>query len=185
VFPAAGYVELANVGHGAAFSGPCAMSILRTFVSQLTPGDVACATGAPPVFGYSRYPRRARDERTHVRRLVGDRSRARDRRAAAAATETLADTAIHPSSGHGLRGGVCAVGPTGGLLLRRCRFVEDLALSGRGHIDPRASKLSAVIRISGAGTRPGRLRIGARGSNVAVTGRLGSRRVRLLVLLRN
>ena len=183
--PAGSYIEFANVGHGAAFSGPCAMSILRTFVSQLAPGDVACAARAAPVFGYSRYPRRARDERTHVRRLAGDRSRARDRRAAAAATETLADTVVHPTSGHGLRGGVCVVTPTGGLLLRRCRFVEDLALSGHGRIDPQATTLSAVIRISGAGTRPGRLRIGPRGSNLAVTGRLGSRRVRLLVLLRN
>ena len=184
-FPAGSYVELANVGHGAAFSGPCAMSILRTFVTRLAPGDVACARRAGPVFGYSRFPLRVRDVRTRVRRLAGDRSRARDRRVAAAAAETLDDTAIHPSSGHGLRGGRCVLTPVKVLRLSRCRFVEDLAVSGTGRLDPDTNTLSAALSLSGPGTARGTLRLRPRGANLVATGKLGNHHVHLLVAVRH
>jgi hypothetical protein len=184
-FPAGTYVEFANVGHGAAFSGRCAVSIVRRFVEQLTPGNTACASRAAPIYGYSRYPRRAREIRTPVRRLRGDRTSARDRRAAAAAVETLVDTAIHGSSGHGLRGGRCGVTASNTLLLRSCRFVEDVAVSGVGAIDPTGPTLGADVRVSGPGTSPGSVRIRPHGHELTVSGRLGAHRVRVAVALRN
>ena len=161
------------------------MSILRTFVTRLAPGDVACAQRAGPVFGYSRFPRRVRDVRTRVRRLAGDRSHVRDRRVAAAAAETLDDTAIHPSSGHGLRGGRCVVTPVKVLRLSRCRFVEDLAVSGTGRLDPDTNMLSAGLSLSGPGTARGALRLRPHGSNLVATGKLGHRRVHVLVAVRH
>jgi pimeloyl-ACP methyl ester carboxylesterase len=183
-FPTSTYVEFANVGHGVAFSGPCAATILRRFVSRLAPGDTQCVKGAPPVFGYSLFPRRAGDVTTRVRRLRADGSTARDRLAAAATAETLIDAAVH-GSGHGLRGGRCAATPDSKLLLLRCRFVEDVAVSGVGSVDPAASTVAADVRIAGPGTSPGRLRIQPRGRDLAVNGQLGGRRVRLLVSVRN
>jgi pimeloyl-ACP methyl ester carboxylesterase len=182
-FPASSYVEFANVGHGAAFSGPCATAILRRFVSELAPGDTSCAAHPVPIFGYSTFPRRARDVRTRVRRLPGDRSLPRDRLAAAAAVETVIDAAIHGTSGHGLRGGQCARTPTGDLTLHRCRFVEDVAVSGSGHVDLTATSLSARVRL--AGTSKTRLRIKPRGSNLVVSGDPVRRSIRLLVVVDN
>jgi pimeloyl-ACP methyl ester carboxylesterase len=184
-FPASTYVEFANVGHGAAFSGGCARAILRRFVSELVTGDVSCAAHASPVFGYSRFPRHARHVRTRVRRMAGDRSRRGDRLAAAAAVETLLDTTIHGRSGHGLRGGMCGVTPTLLFQLRGCRFVEDVAVSGVGSLDVATGLPRVRVRLAGAGTSRGALRIRPRRSNLAVTGKLGRRTVRLLVTVNN
>ena len=184
-FPASTYVEFANVGHGAAFSGECARGILRRFVSELVAGDVSCAEHASPVFGYSRFPRHARDVRMRVRRLPGDRSRRRDRRASAAAVETLLDTIIHGQSGHGLRGGVCALTPISTLELRGCRFVADVAVSGHGSLDHAAGLPRVHVRVVGAGTSRGAFRIKPRGSKLALTGKLGHRTVRLVVPVHN
>jgi pimeloyl-ACP methyl ester carboxylesterase len=184
-FPAGRYVEFANVGHGAAFSGRCAAAIVRRFVERLSAGDTACASRAAPIYGYSRFPRRARDVTTPVRRLRGDRSSARDRLAAAATVETLVDAAIHGSSGHGLRGGGCLATPANTLRLSACRFVEDVTVSGVGAIDPTRPTLGADLRVSGSGTSPGSVKIRPRGPDLAVTGRLGAHRVRVVVPLRN
>jgi pimeloyl-ACP methyl ester carboxylesterase len=184
-FPAGTYVEFANVGHGAAFSGECARGILRRFVSELVAGDISCAAHASPVFGYSRFPRRARDVRLRVRRLAGDRSRRRDRHASAAVVETLLDTIVHGRSGHGLRGGVCAFTPILTFELRGCRFVDDVAVKGQGSLDLPAGLPRVRVRLAGAGTSRGALRIRPRGSNLTVTGKLGRRTVRLLAAVHN
>jgi len=184
-FPASTYVVFANVGHGAAFSGECARAILRRFVSKRVAGDVSCAAHASPVFGYSLFPRHAREVRMRVRRLAGDRSRRRDRRASAAVVETLLDTIIHGRGGHGLRGGVCALTPILSFELRGCRFVDDVAVRGHGSLNRAAGLPRAHVRVAGAGTSRGALRIKPRGSKLTLTGKLGHRTVRLVVPVHN
>jgi hypothetical protein len=72
---------------------------------------------------------------------------------------------------------------TGDLTLHRCRFVQDVAVSGSGHLDLTATTLSARVRL--AGTSKARLRIKPRGSTVVLTGGPDRRPVRLLVLVHN
>ena len=71
------------------------------------------------------------------------------------------------------------------LRLSRCRFVEDLAVSGTGRLDPDTNMLSAGLSLSGPGTARGALRLRPRGASLAATGKLGHRHVHLLVAVRH
>ena len=181
-FPTSSYVEFANVGHGAAFSGPCATTILRRFVSELAPGDTSCAAHPVAIFGYSTFPRRARDVR-HARSACPATGRF-------AVTASPPPPRSRPCSTRRSMAPAATVSAQANALARRpatsrhrCRFVEDIAVSGSGHVDLSAATLSARVRL--AGTSNATLRIRPRGSKLAVTGGSARRSIRLLVSVNN
>ncbi len=61
-FPNGTFVEFAGVGHGVAGSGPCAFTMIVTFMESMDPGDTSCAAEPPPFYGYTTFPLDAADE---------------------------------------------------------------------------------------------------------------------------
>jgi pimeloyl-ACP methyl ester carboxylesterase len=186
-FPNATFIAPANVFHGAAFESACARLLVRRFITRLDAGNTVCARRGKPLFGYSAFPRRVRDVDTPVRRRADDASTQRDRKAIAAAVETLVDLSLHGFSGHGLRGGVCREMGDHTLVLERCRFVADLAVSGRATYRPATRLMSGRVTVRGGGTDAGALRMrpARRAMAVVVGGTIGRRPVHVIVPVRN
>jgi pimeloyl-ACP methyl ester carboxylesterase len=194
LFPGSTFVIVRNVGHVTALADypACAAGIVRRFLRRLSPGDVSCAERTPEVHVVPEFPLRtaAAPEASSAGR--GDRSTARARRGAWAASWAVGDALarwwlLSGSRGHGLRGGSFVA--TGAYLaytplrlhLRRVRFVPDLAVSGTVVWDRRRGRVRARLRLEGAVS--GRLRIrwrtGERRAVASLSGTLDGRQVRL------
>ena len=189
VFPNSTFVEFASVGHGVAFSGPCAAMMVMTFVETTNPGDTACAAEPPPFYGYTTFPLDAADEIRPVNRASGDRSKRRDRKAVAAMTDTVFDALAHSATGRGLRGGRVSPFPEfiEELNVLRftyagSRFVRDVAVTGYVDYSFDRDDFTGVLRIAGKGTDRGRLRFfdpPDPAAPIQVRGTIGGRRIAL------
>ncbi len=163
-FPAARFVEVANVGHVTAladYSG-CASVLVRRFVRDLDPGDTSCAgTANPPVRMVSSFPRSWRGFP-----VADGTGPVPARRVAGAAVRTVGDVfprwfAMYGGRGRGLRGGGFT---TTGLVdvsfrLHGLRLVRDLAVSGQVRWHRRPGTVRAVVTLAG----PARGRLVIRG----------------------
>jgi pimeloyl-ACP methyl ester carboxylesterase len=140
-FPHAQQVVIANGLHVNALPrarSECAASLVRRFISDLTPGDESCAGTAPPVALLARFARHAA-ELPPARALPGNRAGPQELRAVSAAVLTCADVMARTSNngagrGSGLRNGdftAASVADGYRLTLRSVRWTEDLAVSGR------------------------------------------------------
>lgn len=185
-FPDATLVEFDGYGHGL-LGDACAGEIVERFVFSLEPGDTGCSSRGGFWVGSTRFPRTVAEARTIARRMPAGRdgTTARDRRAVAAAIDTVVDVITHSAAGRGLRGGTFQVAP--GVFdvrfrLRNVRFVRDLAVSGRASLDA-GGLLTARVTIRGKGTDPGTLELAALtgGGDYEVRGRIGGRPVALVV----
>ncbi len=185
-FPAATYVEVANVGHVTALAdySRCASGVVRRFVRTLDPGDTSCAqTAYPAVRTTDAFPRRL----ASVVAADGPGA-ARDRRVVAAVSQTVGDVfprwwANYEGKGRGLRGGTFSY--TGStqvkFRLRGLRFVRDLPVSGRMHWDRKSGKVIARVHFTGSAS--GQLRLVwneyAADAQAVVRGSVGESRISL------
>ena len=189
VFPNGTFVEFASVGHGVAFSGPCAATMVMTFVETMDPGDTACAAEPPPFYGYTTFPLDAADEIRPVSRASGDQSTRRDRKAVAAMTDTVFDSLPHSATGRGLRGGFVSPFPEFieelnvlRLIFEGSRFVRDVAVTGYIDYSFDRDDFTGVLTIEGTGTDRGRLRFfdpPDPAAPIEVRGTIGGRRIAL------
>jgi pimeloyl-ACP methyl ester carboxylesterase len=190
LFPRSSFVEFSNAGHGilgTIFQGPCAADVVARFIDQLDPGDTTCASEPLPVFGYSLYPLRVADEPALGKRLPGDGTTARDRRAVVAAFDTVLDNLLYYNP---LRGGRQEIEftDTGFVLhLHAARFVSDLTVDGLVRFDFQRQIVRVEVTISGRGADAGSLRMhfGPTTGTVRVLGSIGGRGVNLVLPNRN
>ena len=193
LFPNSTLVTVRNVGHVTALAdyNDCAAGIVRRFLRTLAPGDVSCAERTAEVHVVPEFPR-SLAAAPAAEPVPGDRSTARDRRAAWAAAWAAGDALarwwlMYGADGHGLRGGsfvaegeYLAYGRIR-LRLRGVRFVGDVPVSGTVDWERRAGTVRARLRLGGAAT--GTLRIGwstrAARAIATVRGTVGGRAVRL------
>jgi hypothetical protein len=183
-FPSSTFVEPRGIGHGAAFASDCVRSIIGRFVAQLSAGDTSCAAQGQPDFGYSLFPLTARAERAPGKRLPGDHSTFRDRRAVSAAVDTIVDVIVQPPTGHCLRAGTAKTSQPPAkpsYVLRGCRFVRDVALTGTFTFNPETLAVAGTIGLQGRGTSAGRLHLRSAGNGARVSGALGAHRIRLQI----
>ena len=161
-FPAATYVEVANVGHVTALAdhSRCASDVVRRFVRTLDPGDTSCAqTAYPAVRTTDAFPRRLAGIRG-----TGDSGSVRQRRVVTAVSQTVGDVlprwwANYSGAGRGLRGGTFAYSGSTHVKfrMRGLRFVSDLPVTGRMHWDRKTGKV--VVRVHFSGAASGHLRL--------------------------
>lgn len=187
-FPNGRLVELANVGHVTALNGACGATLTDTFISELEPGDTSCAAQPMPVFGYSLFPLRARDERGQLESHRTDRSTARDRQVVLAVVETIVDVFTHADAGRGLRGGRFDVGGTAQVpvfALHRVRFVRDVALDGNVSLDQGTLRIRGQLAIHGVVAGTLRIRLDPGSPVIEVAGKLGGRRIAVTMPVAN
>ena len=194
LFPNSELVTVRNVGHVTAladFDG-CVSGIVRRFLTRLDAGDVSCAAEASEIHVVPDFPRTLGSAPAASSAGGRDRSTARDRRAAWAASWTAGDALarwvlMYGARGHGLRGGrFVASGDYYSyepvrLRLRGARFVSDLGVSGTLTWDRRDLRVRGRLRLSGA--QSGTLSISwptrATRAVARLRGTLGGRPVRL------
>ncbi|MFN8185531.1 MAG: alpha/beta fold hydrolase [Gaiellales bacterium] len=183
------YVEFANAGHGVAFSGPCAMGVLMTFVETMDPGDTSCAADPPPFYGYTTFPLVAADGIRPVEQASGDHSTKRDRKAVAALADTILDALGHYPNGVGLRGGFVSPFPeyieetdSLRLSLDGARFVTDVAVTGFVDFSFQTGDFTGKLRIRGSGTASGEVRYfdpADPAAPIEIRGKIGGRKIAL------
>ena len=163
-FPNGTFVEFASVGHGVAGSGPCAFTMIITFMESMDPGDTSCAAEPPPFYGYTTFPLDAADEVRPVSRASGDHSTGRDRKAVAATVDTVFDTLTHAGTGHGLRGGFVAPFPefieelNALRVVSRVRNSSGTSRSRLVQFSFDTGNITGTLTIEGKGTDRGKLR---------------------------
>ena len=194
LFPNSTLVVVRNVNHVTALADypGCAVGIMRRFLTALAPGDTSCAERRPEVHVVPEFPARAAGAPEAQSAGGGDRSRARERRAAWSAAWAVGDAVarwwlMYGFDGHGLRGGTFTT--TGEYLaytpvrfrLRDSRFVSDVPVSGHVTWNRRRGRVTARLRLGGAVS--GRLRLAwslnETRAVASLRGRLGGRRVLL------
>jgi pimeloyl-ACP methyl ester carboxylesterase len=163
-WPNSTFVRVANQVHVSALAdyNQCASNIVRRFVRDRSPGDTSCA------------------QQYHENRLVDRYARTADGtglpagslRDAKLANATLADVLarwheMYGRTGVGLQGGHWRLEgggynkphPVTTYTLHHVRLVKDVAVSGTMRWKRHSGVITADIRVSGAGTDPGRLRL--------------------------
>jgi pimeloyl-ACP methyl ester carboxylesterase len=159
-FPRSTLVDVENAGHVTALldQNDCASVIYLHFVTTLQPGDTSCAGRTPEVRVVPAFARSASDVAA-ARAGRRDAATLFDRRVAAAAAETVADTlqrwwVNYDGSGVGLRGGRWSY--SGGNLttfaLRRAVFVPGVAVSGTVRWTYTTGRVRANVVVRGGGT---------------------------------
>jgi hypothetical protein len=159
-FPRSTLVDVENAGHVTALldQNDCASVIYLHFVTTLQPGDTSCAGRTPEVRVVPAFARSASDVAA-ARAGRRDAATLFDRRVAAAAAETVADTlqrwwVNYDGSGVGLRGGRWSY--SGGNLttfaLRRAVFVPGVAVSGTVRWTYTTGRVRANVVARGGGT---------------------------------
>lgn len=185
LFPESTLVRFESISHGALGGSFCAIEIVDRFLDALDAGDTSCTAQPPPLYGYTNFPLVADAESHPARGQDGDQSTAHDRRVVAAVLDTIEDAVSHPVGFGGLRGGVVGFDLSSFALtikLRGARFVTDVAVSGKILIALDDFTVTGSVRVTGAGTEPGRLDILAGfGSGNRFTGRIGHRRIALVL----
>ena len=189
-FPSSTYVETHNTIHVSALSDRdrCAAPIVRRFIRTLSAGDTSCAGRIAEVRTVERFPRRSAGA-TPADPRPGDRSTAADRRVAAVAAATVADAIErwrlnYDGSSRGLRGGSWSW--TGDRLtrfrFRAARFTRDVPVHGRATWRLGSGAVRADLRIPGRGRLRARWNVRRPLATATLTGRLGGRRLRAMML---
>ena len=163
-FPNATFLQIPNEIHVAALYDfhDCASAIVQRFLLTLRPGDTSCLSKLPAVAVLPRFPATVAAAPEADPAGPADASTAPDRRASWVAAQTVGDAFDDwynqtYAGGTGLRGGRFSA--TGGYLsegplvlrLRRLRFTEDLVVSGRAVWNRRAHRVTARLKLVGAG----------------------------------
>jgi hypothetical protein len=185
-------VRIANSFHVNALPrarSECGAQIVRRFLTTLTAEDTSCATRVPPVRLVPRFVLKARDLDPAVP-LAGNEASPSELRVVAAAVLAAEDLAarvdVNASGyGRGLRGGTFRVRRTGDAVnieMQEVRWTRDAAVSGvLSKPQGRHAAVRAVLRVSSAADRGGRLRVewheGIDGGKAHVTGTFGDRKV--------
>jgi pimeloyl-ACP methyl ester carboxylesterase len=193
IFPNSRLIDVAGSTHVAAFgpNGDCARALIQRFLATDRVGDASCAARPAYAFpGVGRFARTSADMRPAMKASPDDRSTRADRKLAAAAAATVVDAFrrffIAGPSDHamGLRGGLMTsteddVGAT--IDLGLYRFVEDLAVTGRGTYDFETGAIDANLALVVAGSF-GQLQVSGvwfapGATTIRIDGQIGGRRV--------
>jgi hypothetical protein len=181
-FPRGVQVRIANSFHVNALprarSG-CAAQIVRRFIETLATGSTACASRVPPVRLVPRFVTRS-EELEPAMSLPGNAADARGLQLVAAAVITAGDVLARVpanASGHGagLRSGAFRLtdGPARThVTLDHVRWVQDVDVSGSIDAMKGANRAQrAILRLSSADGKTGRLTLTWRGGAASVSAR--------------
>ena len=166
-FPHGRLVVIRNQVHVTALADHdgCAAGIVRRFVRVRSAGDTSCALRFAAVRVVGSFPRTVAPP-TRRRRVRGDRSTLRDRRAAAVAAAVVGDALArwqinYSGVDQGLRGGTWSYDgdDVQTFTFRRVRFVRDLAVSGSARWTLASGVVVADLVLRDARGRLGSLRI--------------------------
>jgi pimeloyl-ACP methyl ester carboxylesterase len=131
----------------------CVQSILRRFISQLSPGDTSCTQGVRPIRTVPKFASAA-NQLAPVEAVSGNQASVSDLKVAAAALETVGDvfSRFHVTFGigGGLRGGefTYTLEPFGYVFeLNRVQWTQDLQVSGRMRWQLDSGNVTAVVRL--------------------------------------
>jgi pimeloyl-ACP methyl ester carboxylesterase len=188
-FPSATFVPVANSVHVTALADwdVCASRIYATFVRDLAPGDTSCASeigewNLVPAFS------RSVDDVTPALRAPGDDSIRSDRRLAAAAALTAADTVArwmvnYDGTGRGLRGGSWWYSgyPNVRFHLTNTRLVPGVSVTGTVRWAYEGGASSANVDVRGPDGTTGHVRIAwlkAPHATATLEGTIGGRQLR-------
>lgn len=194
-------VEVRGAAHITTAWSECARALAARFIRALDAGDTSCGATPSVVFqAASRFPRTSNGA-PQASPGAGDQSTARDRRAVWSAVHTVIDAWLRSfrqpapvADGAGLRAGsfhadYASFDDHAEIALHDARFVRDVAVRGDSTLsyDLAHPRLRAEVRIHGAGTAPGELRMSSQYwfentfGPIRVSGQIGGRHVELTV----
>jgi pimeloyl-ACP methyl ester carboxylesterase len=193
-FPTSTFVELRSSFHVTVIgdSDRCASRLYIRFLRRLDAGSTACAKRIGDVHLVRRFWRTIRGVKG-ARPATGDRSKARDRRLAAAAAATVADVLArwwvnYDGTSVGLRGGTWSYSGDSPVVfsLEDVRFVPRVPVSGTVRWSRGTGRVRAEVTVAGPRGLAGRVRIGwsahAQLGRAWLRGRVGGRVLRATML---
>jgi pimeloyl-ACP methyl ester carboxylesterase len=167
-FPHATHVIVANSFHVVALGdvNGCASELVRTFIANLDPGSMSCASRIRPTRMPPPFPRHSAEVPPVLPR-AGNAASDASLALAAAAVQTAADTLARwqisrNGQGAGLRGGSFRTGAAGtnaAVRLDRVRWTEDLAVSGLLIWDRESASISGTLTLEASGGHGGTMEV--------------------------